>query len=352
MWDPYRWADLISASGAKYTVLTSKHHEGFCNWPSAQSWNWNSVDVGPKRDVVGEFAEAVRSRNVTLGLYYSLYEWYNPIYIADKESGSPPTSDTYIAEHMMPQLKDLVQRYKPSIVWSDGDWDQNSDYWNSTDFLAWLYNDSPVKDYVITNDRWGNDCRGKNGGYYTPYDGYDPGSLTKHKWEDSQTIGTAYCYNRNEHLAQMLNATQLIQLLATIVSTGGNLLLDIGPMKDGNVPVLQEERLVQIGNWLRVNGEGIYSTTPWRVQNDTSNEDVWFTCKGSTVYAIFFNWPEDGSLVLYHPKATENTVVTLLGYSKQLKWSYEDDKLTVILPPLVPKLVLHYTWILKLESVL
>jgi hypothetical protein len=123
------------------------------------------------------------------------------------------------------RLKDLVERYKPSIVWSDGDWDQNSSYWKSTEFLAWLYNDSPVKDYVITNDRWGNDCRGKNGGYYTPYDGYNPGTLTSHKWEDSQTIGTAYCYNRNEHLAQMMNATQLIQLLATIVSTGGNLLL-------------------------------------------------------------------------------------------------------------------------------
>jgi alpha-L-fucosidase len=73
LWEPERWAELIVDSGAKYTVLTSKHHEGFCLWPSKPSWNWNADDIGAKRDIVGQLAKAVRAKNVTFGLYYSLY---------------------------------------------------------------------------------------------------------------------------------------------------------------------------------------------------------------------------------------------------------------------------------------
>ena len=94
-----------------------------------------------------------------MGYYYSLYEWYNPTYHADV--------DKYVDEHMLPQMKDLVTSYEPDILWTDGEWDHPSKDWKSTEFLAWLFNESPVGETVAVNDRWGKETRGKHGGYYT-----------------------------------------------------------------------------------------------------------------------------------------------------------------------------------------
>jgi len=359
LWDPNKMAQIIAYSGAKYMVITSKYHDGFCLWPSAQSWNWNSVNIGPLRDIVGELAAAVRNTDVKFGVYHSLYEWFNPIYLQDQSSGTPPRTHYYIDQVLMPQLKDLVNTYQPDLIWADGDWDQPSSYWESVDFLAWLYNDSPVKDVVVTNDRWGYDCRGKNGGYYTPYDGYDPGHIQTHKWEDSATIGTSYGYNRHEDIAIFSTATQLIQVFCMIVSTGGNLILGVGPSRDGQIPVLVQERLAEMGTWLQFNGEAIYSTNPWRIQNDTAAEDVWFSQVNTTqsVYAMFFNWPENGVLELKHPIPGEFTEVTLLGNSnttQNLKWGYDGSVMTVNLPPFSPFLASQgaMVWALKLQNVL
>jgi alpha-L-fucosidase len=86
--NPDDWADIFNASGAKYVVLTSKHHEGYCNWPSANSWNWNSMDVGPHRDLVGDLANSIRKKtNIKFGLYHSLFEWFNPMFLNDQASG-------------------------------------------------------------------------------------------------------------------------------------------------------------------------------------------------------------------------------------------------------------------------
>ncbi|NLA47868.1 MAG: alpha-L-fucosidase, partial [Bacteroidales bacterium] len=97
LFKPDEWAELFRNSGARYVVLTSKHHEGFTLWPSAQSWNWNSVDIGPHRDLCGELAASVKKAGLHMGFYYSLYEWYNPVYLNSFE--------TYVDEHMIPQMK-------------------------------------------------------------------------------------------------------------------------------------------------------------------------------------------------------------------------------------------------------
>ncbi|HPX42406.1 MAG TPA: alpha-L-fucosidase, partial [Candidatus Hydrogenedentes bacterium] len=121
MFNPAHWAEIFERSGAKYVVLTSKHHEGFCLWPNAESWNWNSVDAGPGRDLCGELTDAVKARGLKMGFYFSLYEWFNPIYRSDPER--------YVEQHMLPQLKDLVLRYEPDIVWPDGEWDHPDTLW-------------------------------------------------------------------------------------------------------------------------------------------------------------------------------------------------------------------------------
>ena len=154
MFQPDEWAQLFENAGAKYVVLTSKHHEGFTLWPSKQSWNWNAMDVGPHRDLLGDLTKSVKNKNIKMGYYYSLLEWYNPLY--KKE-----TLNEYIDQHMFPQMKDLVNTYHPDLVWTDGEWDYTSDKLRSTEFLSWLYNDSPVKNSVVVNDRWGKETRSK-----------------------------------------------------------------------------------------------------------------------------------------------------------------------------------------------
>ena len=152
LYDPAEWARVIEGSGAKYVVLTSKHHDGFANWPSAATataWAmpWNASVAGPHRDLLGDLFAAIRKTSVHPGMYYSLYEWYNPIWLKDKQR--------YVAGYMLPQMRDLINTYQPDVFWTDGDWEESDTLFQSREFLAWLYNSSPVKDRVVTFDRWG-----------------------------------------------------------------------------------------------------------------------------------------------------------------------------------------------------
>ena len=160
LYDADQWAALFARSGAKYVVPTSKHHDGFAMWPSAEAsrtWGrpWNSADIGPKRDLLGELAVATRKHGMKFGFYYSLYEWFNPVWLTDRPR--------YVREHMVPQFKDVVTRYQPSIIFSDGEWDMPSKDWQSEQLLAWLFNESPAREDVVVNDRWGKETRHKHG---------------------------------------------------------------------------------------------------------------------------------------------------------------------------------------------
>jgi len=281
--DPAAWADLFAASGAGYVVLTSKHHEGFALWPSAEAWNWNSVDVGPHRDLAGDLAKAVRDRGLRMGFYYSLYEWYNPIYLSDV--------DRYVEQHMLPQMKDLVCRYEPDILWTDGEWEHPSDVWRSTEFLAWLYNESPVRDRVAVNDRWGKETRGRHGGFYTTeYDLNDSQadgmSKSSRPWEECRGIGNSFGYNWAETLEHYAPTRKLVTTLVERVARGGNLLLDIGPRADGTIPLVMQERLLGIGAWLKRNGEAIYASRPWSGAADNAADGVYFTTRGEDLYLL------------------------------------------------------------------
>lgn len=202
----------------------------------------------------------------------------------------------------MPQLKDLVLRYKPEVVWTDGDWEAFSDYWTSKEFLAWLYNDSPVADSVVVNDRWGIDALCKHGGFLTCSDRFNPRSANDRKWENAMTLDLeSWGFRKNFKLSDVITIEQLIEEIVTTVSCGGNILINVGPTSEGKISAIFEERLRQMGEWLIYNGEAIYKTIPWTSQNDTLNDNqVWYTSRFSRitykqnlieVYAICLKWP-------------------------------------------------------------
>jgi alpha-L-fucosidase len=377
LFDATQWVSLFARAGIKYVVPTSKHHEGFALWPSAEAsrtWGrpWNAVEIGPKRDLLGELAEATRAKGLKFGFYYSLYEWYNPLWLTDHAK--------YVTEHMTPQFKDVVSRYKPSIIFSDGEWDMPSADWKSEELLAWLFNESPSKDEVVINDRWGKETRHKHGGYWTTE--YAAGMQDdSHAWEESRGMAFSYGLNRAERVDDYKSSRELVLVLVDLVSRGGNLLLDIGPAADGTIPPLMEQRLLDIGAWLKVNGEAIYGTRfagrscQWTAGERPKQEygeymvkyslmdqvgqhskegravkQVFFTRKPGALYAISVGWPGP-ELELHDVRSADNPRVTMLGVNGYLKTRRSGDSLTIQMPELDPESApCQYAFTLKIEG--
>lgn len=296
LWDPAQWAALFKRAGARYVVLVSKHHDGYAMWPSehasaVRGYPWNAAEVGPRRDIAGELTEAVRAEGLRMGFYYSFMEWMNPLYAESPER--------YVEEMMIPQIRDLVTRYRPTIFWPDGEWDHPDTLWRSTEILKWLYDNADDPGFVV-NDRWGQATRGQVGDFYTTeygnIGGGSPGLAESGKpFEECRGIGHSFALNRLETVDSYLSREALVRLFVQVVAAGGNLLLNIGPAADGCIPVIQQDRLVGLGEWLGVNGESIYGTRPSRF-----GRLPWgcSTTKGNTVYLHVFDWPEDGRLVV------------------------------------------------------
>jgi alpha-L-fucosidase len=377
LFDAKQWADLFVRAGIKYVVPTSKHHDGFALWPSAEAsrtWGrpWNAAEIGPKRDLMGELAAATRAAGLKFGFYYSLYEWFNPLWKSNRAR--------YVTEHMWPQFKDVVTRYAPAIIFSDGEWDLPSKDWKSEELLAWLFNESPSRDHVVINDRWGSDCRHKHGGYWTTE--YAAGLKDgAHPWEESRGMAYSYGFNRAERIDDYKTAREFILVLIDLVSRGGNLLLDIGPAADGTIPPIMEQRLLEIGDWLKVNGEAIYGTrtagrscqwtagTPpkqdygeYKVKYNLLDhvgqtprlgvavKQVFFTRKPDVLYAISVGWPGE-QLVLRGVKVPPGAVVTMLGVPGVLNTTIAGDTVTITTPELGPDEVpCRYAYVFKLPG--
>jgi alpha-L-fucosidase len=348
LFDPELWAEIIKDAGARYVVLTSKHHDGYALWPSRFAWNWNAVDTGPHRDLLGDLTAAVKESGMKMGFYYSLLEWYNPLY-------TPSTIDDYVERHMLPQMKELVTKYNPEIFWPDGEWDFDSDALKSVDFLQWLYNESPVKETVVVNDRWGRETRGKHGGYYTTeYDLIHNDSSKNveftHPWEECRGIGGSFGFNRGEILADYETSGSLIHMLIEKVSRGGNLLLNIGPTADGRIPVIMQQRLSDIGRWLKVNGDAIYGSRKWSGSAAAKSDGVFFTRKGSDLYVILTRWPSSTVEVRGVKKPAS---VSLLGSGAKVYHRHRADRISIDMPALTPgNAPCDHAWVIKLENCL
>jgi len=385
LWDPAFWAETFRKAGAKYVVLTSKHHDGYCLWPTKVEYkkDWNSMDVGPGRDLVGELSEAVRAEGLRMGLYYSLPDWESiPRYGNDYQVSMKYVKkygvdfDTYVNDICKPQLRELVNEYEPSLIFADaGEWRFGEEFWGTREFLAWLYNESPVKDEVVVNDRFCKGMPGNHGDYYSSE--YSDAEIGDHPWEESRGIGGSYGYNRAENLDDYQTSEELVEELINIVCRGGNLLLNVGPTADGRIPVIQQQRLADIGEWLEVNGEAIYGTVPVntdlqihsqqarigfpfeRGKEDVSSVyqnqqlgNMFFTTKNNTLYAICTNYPE-GDLIIGGLPNTKGIEISMLGYGKKIDWRIEDGKCIISAPLMYPsEIPCDYAWVYKIKNCL
>jgi alpha-L-fucosidase len=246
--------------------------------------------------------------------------------------------------------------------------------------LAWLFNESPVRDEVVINDRWGKDSRHKHGGYYTTE--YTAGMLQSgHPWEESRGMGYSYGYNRMETAEDYHTGRQLLLMLIDIVSRGGNLLLDIGPTADGRIPPIMEQRLLEMGEWLRPNGEAIYGTRAWRhsrqwgqgtVQKLEEKEfraayditklvdapppgsariEAFFTAKDDAVYAIVPRRPV-GDVVIDDIEAPSGARVTLLETGQTVASSLDGRQLCIRVPDaLSARLPVRQAYVFKIAGV-
>jgi len=381
MFDPDHWANVFQDAGAKYVVLTSKHHDGYTLWPNKHASDsfgmpWNSAEVGPKRDLVGELTDAVNKTDVKMGLYYSLWDWFNPVWEKSKAD--------YVDQVMLPQMYEVVEKYKPEVFFTDGDWIMDYSKWRSLEFLDWLTEESSVKDSVVFNDRWGK-VRKNHGGYYTTE--YGAGLADNSQpWEENRGIGFSFGFNRNETLADYNSTQKLVFMLVDIVSRGGNFLLDIGPTADGRIPVIMEDRLIEMGKWMKVNGEAIYGTRMWKHDaqwsaginpgfNDAESfgdrrhggydvlavtinppkgyavKELFFTQKDNNVYAMMPSWPASNKITINDIKLTKSSKITMLGVEGELDFKLAGESVEVTLPTLLPgKLPAEHVWTLKVEN--
>ena len=361
LFNPNQWAELFKKAGAKYVVLTSKHHDGFCLWPTENihKKSWNSGDIGPQRDLLGDLTNAVRKSGLKMGLYYSIPDWESiprkmdqSEYFIRKEFvhkyGLKP--EKYRDEVLIPQLKELVTNYKPSLIFSDaGEWIYDDNFWKTKEFLSWLYNDAERNKNIVVNDRWAKGMTGKHGDYFSSeYKDADADTFRK-PWEESRGIGGSYGFNRAENAEDYSSSKDLIIELIDIVSRGGNLLLNVGPTADGRIPVVMQERLLDIGDWLAINGEAIYGTKKHPIPSIKSDyQQLYFSTKENERYCIFTKWNDNIKFNLTQNEKVKE--VRLLGYAGKIDWKTDaNNQLIIEIPKLtIDKVPCLHAWSLKI----
>lgn len=339
-WKPEEWAGLFRRTGARYVVLTSKHHDGFRLWPSrVENPKRPSASITSQRDLVGELTKAVRHEGLKMGLYYSGgLDWTfteKPIASEADMNATAPKSEEY-GRYADAHWRELIERYQPAVLWNDITYPKTG---KLTEIFSEYYNRVP--DGVI-DDRFDVDFSDFTTPEYAHYD-----KITPKKWESCRGLGFSFGYNRVEGPKEVIESGKLVALLVDIVSKNGNLLLNIGPRSDGSISEIQLDRLHALGRWLSVNGEGIFGTRPWTRASakTTDGIDIRFTRKADALYAFLLAKPGGSQVVIPSLRPAAGAKVSLLGGPAPLSWSQAGGGLIVKTGPLNGE----YAWGLKIQ---
>lgn len=253
-YDPEKWVDLIKESGAKYTVITTKHHDGVALWDTKVG-DLSVVKSTPaKRDLIDPFVKEVRKQGLRLGFYYSLLDWSHPDYPNKTRTEVRYKDDlerwARFNKFNFGQLAELNKTWKPDLYWFDGDWEQSAEKWNSKGIVDLLRSDNKN---VIINSR----IQGY-GDYATPEQGVPVVRPEDKYWELCMTMNDSWGYQHTD--SNYKSPYILLRTFVDCLSMGGNLLLDIGPKEDGSIPEEQVTVLKEFGRWTKKHEEAIYNT--------------------------------------------------------------------------------------------
>jgi alpha-L-fucosidase len=377
--DARRWAALFKAAGARYVVPVAEHHDGFPMYDCSFT-DWSAIKMGPKRDVVGELAEAVRAEGLVFGVsshraeHWWFYDQgmafdsdvrdprfaplYGPAQDQKKAEDKSAPPDQAFLDDWLARTTELVDKYKPQLVWFDWWIAQPAFHPNLQTFAAFYYN---------RGAEWGKGVAinyKKHGGASFPDTAgvldIERGQLAAIRpifWQtDTSVSKTSWGYVSNH---EYKTVDSIVDDLVDIVSKNGSLLLNIGPRPDGTLPEAEETMLREIGGWLAVNGEAIYGTRPFAVfgegptavvegpfgdekRKPFTSEDVRFTTREGRIYAIVLAWPEDGTVTVRSLGSRTQSFrgdvksVDLLGATTPVKWTRDEAGLHVALPAVRP----------------
>jgi alpha-L-fucosidase len=378
-YDPSAWARLFKESGARYVVPVAEHHDGFAMYDCSFS-DWTAAKMGPRRDLIGALAEAVRHEGLVFGVSYHRAEnWFFydggrrfPSDVQDDryrglygpaqpkpddqhDPHAPGGPDEAFLEEWLQRANEIVDKYRPQIFWFD--------WWIEHDafkpvlprFASYYYNRAR---------EWGPDWDKSGAAVNYKFEAFPEGTavfdiergqlagIRPIFWQtDTAVSKSSWGYVDNQDYK---TTTSIVGDLVDIVSKNGALLLNIGPRPDGTIPEREQEMLRDIGRWLQVNGEAIYDTRPWTIFGEGPTEvsegsftdtkrqaftsqDIRFTTKGHALYAICLEWPE--SAVTIKSLGSDSSVpadriaaITLLGSSEALTWSQDEGGLSIQSP--------------------
>lgn len=304
-YDPQAWADLIKASGAKYAVLTSKHHDGMALWDTKQGLNVVK-DTPAHRDLVAPFVNALRKDGLKVGLYFSLIDWSSPLYPAFTQGhprydikDDPARWDRFVT-YYQDQVHDLTYRFHPDLYWFDGGWEHDAAEWHAQALHDWIRAHDP--DAIINGRLPGF------GDYGTPEQGVPITRPPDKYWELCLTMNNSWGWQPNDD--HFKTPYEIIRILSGTLDMGGNLLLDIGPRADGTIPEVEAGTLRQVGRWVHKNQEAIYGSQAgiphdYYLGNSTLSKD------GKTLYLFVDGRP--GGAVLLKGLANRVLVARVVG---------------------------------------
>ncbi len=362
--DPDAWAELFKKAGARFAGPVTEHADGFAMWDS-QLTKWDAMDMGPKRDIVGDLAKSIRKQDlkfITTFHHQWLWAWYptwderydasNPAYAGlygprakEGDFEDPQPTDAF-CQLWMDKVKEVVDKYQPDLMWFD----------TRTDRIKEPYRREMVAHYYNQAAEWGRDVgityKNKDlpvGVGILDLERGRMSGLTKHIWLNDDSIDWgSWC---DVETPDYKSTDRLVDGLVDIVSKNGNLLLNITPRADGTIPEPVRERLLGIGQWLELNGEAIYETRPWvefgegpttvkeghfgeKHIKDFTAGDIRFTTKGKTLYAIVLAWPADRQLTITRMGTGQSALgrikaVELIGHEGKVTWSRDESGLTI-----------------------
>src|ERR1700742_1561477 len=300
-----KWAQLAKAAGMKYIVLTSKHHEGFCNWDTKLT-NYNAVKYGPRRDVIREYVEAARAEGLHVGFYYSLMDWHHP---DGARCANDEEARKRFVEYTHGLIREIMTNYgKIDGLWYDVSWPLDVNGWESERMNKMVFELQP--DIIVNN-------RNKLPGDFSTPEQRIVAETGGRAWESCMTLNDSWGYQRADD--NWKNSKTVIRNLISCVRDGGNYLLNIGPKSDGSIPEESVKVLTEVGNWMQTNGHTVYESDLCQVRRSNYAS---FTRIGNTLYMHVHFWP--GEYVAISGLQAKVKSARLLKTGADVKFTQDD----------------------------